>query len=223
MALATLAPAGAQAGHPVVWATLRLPRSGAWKADLEVGVAEALSGKVDLHLGDTVFQGTVASGAVTQGVFRARMVAGANGLRTKVTPRHYSSPTFGVVLRDIAKDAGETISATASAAILGIQFEHWTTISMPAAQAIYCLMEHAAADATWRLLADGSIWLGTDAFADAGLIDVAELDESPQDGVVDLGMATSVIFPGTKIGARLVDSVELSVSGQGMRAKIWTA
>jgi hypothetical protein len=218
-----LARPGAASGASVVSATLNLPRVGAWSADLELGSSEALSGKVDLLIGDTRWVGTIAKAAVFAGVFRARMVAGGNGLRTKATPRHYTSPTIGVVLRDIATGVGEVVSSTASSGVTGTQLRHWTTISIPAAQAIRCLMDFAPPETVWRHLPDGTIWLGADAFEDSGISDFAEIGEGPEDEVVELQLVTPLIYPGTKIGGRKVDSAQVTVTGEEVRAIIWTA
>jgi hypothetical protein len=219
----SLALAGKKGGFAVLGAAIRLPRTGAWTADLEVDSREPLTGKVDLQIGETTFKGQVARGALTRGLFRARVVAGADGLRTKVSPRHYTGPTIGIVLRDVAKNAGELVSGTASASVLGTQLGHWTTMAHPAGQAIYNLMLSAPADTVWRFLPDGSIWAGTDAFADSGIKDYVEIGEEPQTGVVDVGLVTPLLFPGTTLGGRRVGSVEITVTGSDVRAKIWTA
>lgn len=218
-----LARAGAQEGSPLVSAKLHFPLIGAWSADVQVASGEALTGKVDLLIDETRWVATVARGGVFDGSFRARLFAGGNGLRSKAEPRQYTSPTLGIVLADVAKDVGEAISGTADASITGVQLEHWTTMALPASQLIRCLLDFAPAQVVWRHLADGTIWLGQDAFEDGGIEDFAEVNESPEDGSVDLQLVSPLLYPGTTIGGRRIDSALVTVTGSETRARIWLA
>lgn len=217
-----LRPAGASAGPAVLSATLELPRVGAWVAEVSLATDSVPSGKVELVLGDVLtIKGTVSRAAVFEGRVSARVVAGADGLRKAVIPKHYTSPTVGVVLRDILGDVGEAQSASIASALLSTQLEHWTTIAMPAGQALRCLAPMAGADIAWRHLPDGTVWLGSEAWPDSRVTDYADVSASPGDATVEIHLLTPELLPGTLLGGRRVDALEIRVSGGSVDATAW--
>lgn len=223
MAAVTIAPAGKANGFAVTDGAVVLPRAGAWHADLIIDCTDVLTGKVEIRVGDSgTLKGAVSRASIYQGMLRARVVAGADGLRKDATPKHYTTPTVGIVLADLAKGAGEAVSGTAAASVLGVQLEHWTTVAMPTGEAISLLLERAAAGTTWRLLADGTIWAGSETWPDSGIPDTIEVGEVPEDAVVELGLVSPWVLPGTSVGGRKVDLAELAITGGAVKARIWT-
>jgi hypothetical protein len=222
MALVTLSRAGQAAGLPVVSGTVWLPRSGAWVAELQVDGRENVTGAVDLRISQArTMRGTVSRGALVEGSVRLRVAAGAAGLEKAVSPKHYTTPSLRVVLLDILKEAGETLSATAEAVIMNQVLEHWTLRRMSAARAIAALLERAPADAVWRVLDDGSVWVGRDTWASIAA-DAAEVAELPEHREVELALYQPDVRPGTTLNGRRVDSAEVRIMGASVRATVWT-
>lgn len=223
MSALTLTAAGAGAGFAVVSGTINLPRVGAWTADLVVANPEPMTGRVDLQLaGGLTLKGAVARGGVLEKLFHARIVAGANGLRTFVRPKHYTAPSLRVVLSDLLANAGESLSSTADRQALNRQFEHWTTIKMPAARAIRCAIERAGSDLAWRHLPDGTFWLGRETWPESTVTDFTESDgATPEAGVIELSMVAPGLMPGTAIGGRRIDHIEYVTTGGRLRAVAW--
>lgn len=223
MSALTLTAAGAGAGFAVVSGTINLPRIGAWTADLVVASPNPMTGRVDLQLANGLtLKGTVARGGVLEKLFRARIVAGANGLRSFVRPKHYTAPTLRVVLTDLLGDVGETLSSTADRQVLNHQFEHWTTIKMPAARAIRCAIERAGADIVWRHLPDGTFWVGRETWPESTVTDFTEPDgATPEAGVIELSMVAPGLLPGTAIGGRRIDHIQYTPTGGNLTALAW--
>jgi hypothetical protein len=149
------------------------PRFGAWQIDARIDdpAGSALSGKVQVALqpsGRTLSGTATLSGPFVDAV-QVRVVAGAGGLGITAKPRHYEAPTLGLVLGDLLGDAGETLSSTADAGLLATQLPSWTTGARPVGSVIRDLFAVAAPAAAWRMLDDGTVWVGTDAFADSGI------------------------------------------------------
>jgi hypothetical protein len=223
MAHVTVALAGKANGFAVSDGQIVLPRTGAWHADIAVDNDESLSGKVEIRVGDAgTLKGTVSRASVYRGMLRVRVVAGGDGLRKDAVPQHFTTPTIGVVLAALAKGVGEAVSPTASASVTGVQLEHWTTLAMPAGEAISLLLERAPAGTVWRLLPDGTIWAGAETWPDAALDEAIEVAERPEDAVVDLGLLSPWVLPGTSVNGRKVDLAELTITGGEVHAKIWT-
>lgn len=222
MAGILLRAAGATTGPALLTGTIGLPRVGAWVADLALATDRSPSGKVELVLGDLLtLKGTISRAGVFEGVARARVVAGADGLRAAVKPKHYMSPTLGIVLRDLLGDVGEVASPTIVAALLNTQLEHWTTIAMPAGQGIRCLLPKAGDDIAWRHLPDGTVWIGQETWPDSKVTAYADVAASPEDATVEVNLLTPELLPGTLLGGRRVDALEIRVTGGSIGATAW--
>lgn len=226
MSLVTLGPPGAP-GAAVTGGRVILPRIGAWTADLTVDSTEALEGRVALQLGEAAaLVGTVVPGRAElyEGMFRTRVVGGAGGLGTLADPLHYTQPAFRTVLERLASDAGEAVSATADAAVLGEVLRRWTVLGdQTAGRAIQLLVARAApAGTAWRVLDDGTIWVGAETWpeSDAAAVVVAE---TPEDATLELGLEQPLVRPGTVLDGRRVDCSEIVIGGGSIRATIWTA
>ena len=69
----------------------------------------------------------------------------------------------------------------------------------------------APAGSSWRVLADGTVWVGTEAWPDSGLLeqtDYVETNEWPGENRIELGVETLKLLPGTTLGDRKVSFVE---------------
>lgn len=101
-------------GETVIELSLHIPNIGPWWADVVFELAPNLSGRVTLNVGSLQLSGTIRERE--DGTFgeqrRSRIVAGAGGWGTLVTPQHYHSDS-GVnaisVAQDAARLAGETL------------------------------------------------------------------------------------------------------------------
>lgn len=164
--------------------------------------------------------GTVVRGDTPTGALRTRIVAGANGLRAMVKPRDYHQPAFTTVLRDVLADAGEKASPTIVSAVLTRQMAHWTTLAMPAGQALRNLVELGAPGMSWRHLPDGTVWVGAEAWTPWPEA-LAETEVMAEDGVSVFGLEYPYLLPGYTIDDRKIDVVELTAEGGKVRARVW--
>ncbi len=187
-----------------------MPRAGAWHAEIEssddVGPPATAKGATITDDGVS-FVGTVipGRGGVIGGRWKGKIVGGAGGLTLTLDAKNYSS-SVGVkvsqVVADILREAGETLSTTADQGTLGTGLgQHWERVSGPASRALVAVLD--AIGAGFRVLADGSVWVGPETYPTA-TIDHVLLDEDWIAGVTDIAPTRPDLTPGvTFLGHRI--------------------
>jgi hypothetical protein len=139
-------------------AEVRMPHVGRWEADVAIDAAAAPTGRVVLKTAGMELRGTVERGGTFAERSRVRVVPGAGGLTTPLTPKFYTSVTVRTVLADLMLASGETLSGTSDSATLDRVLTSW---SRPAGDAITALNSLASQTGSqWRTLDDGSVWVG---------------------------------------------------------------
>ncbi len=211
-------------GDNVFGGRMFFPRTGAWHAEVRVDTADEVVGSVvlDLDAGRLTLNGTVRRGGNWQDTGHLRIVGGAGGLGRLATPKHYTSASVRTVLADLLSNAGEKLSSTASGATLGRSLEAWTTAALPVGRLISRLLQSADPNATWRVLPDGTVWVGVETWPDSGLEEdeFQTLAESPASSQATLGAEVPLLMPGTTLGARKVSYVEHQI-GVETRTECW--
>jgi hypothetical protein len=194
-------------------------RTGAWRFDLLVDDPDALVGPVtiDVNSGALTFKGTAVRSGVFSDTGHVRVIAGAGGLSTLATPRHYSGTSVGGVLADLLADAGETLSTSADANVLGQPLAAWTTAAAPIATLISLLLAAGAPGAVWRSLPDGTIWVGFETWPDAGIDDATYqiFEDAAETNSMLVGCDAPFLLPGTTFEGRRVSYIEDVVGQEG--------
>lgn len=213
-------------GLGVISATIAMPRHGAWVADLIVDAQAQVDGACQLDmLGGLTLKGTATRTGVWQDTAYVRVTAGADGLRKLATPKHYRSTTARIVLLDLLRTAGEMLSPTADSKTTSLSLQAWTTIAQPIGNAISALLGDARlVDNAWRVLPDGTLWVGAETWPAADLTNVAdyqELARLPHEGRSDLGFNAPALLPGTTLAGRKVSYVEQVLRDDSVRTAAW--
>ena len=215
-------------GAALLRASIALPLSGVWSAELEVDTDEAITGAVTIELdGAVVFRGTVVDGDVSHGQWRGRIVGGAGGLRTSLPALAYLNATRADVVRDALSEAGESLASTSG--------------DLTGAVARFHRAEGAAAraiDATatalgyaWRVFADGMVWLGFEAWAAAEEASITLVRRDPTQRQYLLGGDVLALRPGQLLQLRdegadvfvRVGPVRLDLEPDAFTATVWSA
>jgi len=197
-------------GIPIAEATIHIPRSGVWHADLAVvtDTPADVTGVIALSIlgGQLLMNGSSCTTPLSwRGVTRLRMAAGAAGLGTKLTAQGYSSAPASVIVGDIltgavgSTGASETLSSTSMS--LGARM-NWCRLAPPeggasAGTALRAIVLELGA--VWRALPDGTIWIGLESWPASALLVFDVLDAQPEDNRVQLGTSTPLLFPGTTL------------------------
>ncbi len=190
---------------------LRMPERGAWLAHLDFGAISAPTGAASLRIttedgGLDIFDGTIRRSAIAAGSERVSvtLVGGAGRLVEVLEPREHaqgSAPVpAGLVARSIVDSAGERLADGVEDALDAVMLPRWTRIAMPAYLAIDVLAW--ALGMGWRVLADGSIWVGFETWPAVDASGLAP-NGDPRDGSVMYAPEGAPLRPGTTIdGAR---------------------
>lgn len=172
------------AGLQITAGTLMIPLMGAWTADLHLATTTAVSGPVEVIIGNLTLNGAVFRSEAYGGQIRARLVGGFGGWRTSIPPQGYGSSagvSLTTILNDAATACGEQVSVT-------------NDTSVGNAYARVQFGESVAGDILWQMLSQGIItsWYvapsGTTMTSAWPTVNVATpytvTDQKPDEGIV---------------------------------------
>lgn len=194
---------------PLLSLHLVVPRVGAWTADVEVdgdaGPADGAAATLDLD--GRVWRGTVVRGAAPYGRWSGRVVGGAGGLMRDLPAVALANTTLRAVLEEALRAAGETIAPTSDALTAAVA--RWHRTRAPGSTAVAEVAR--AAGLPWRVLADGTVWVGAETWAALAVADVDVMGREPVVGCTELaGDAALDILPGRTV---TLDGAAVRVGG----------
>lgn len=208
-------------GYAVISGEIALPRSGVWTADLVVDHATAadLSGRVTIALGALSFQGTAFRVGVTLETVMLRVVGGAGGMATVLPAKQYQGVPIRIPVTDALSGAGELLAPDADPGVLGQFLKGWVRMKQQASTALAALL--ASAGATWRVRANGSVWVGSELWpvTQLGNYDLVRQDQHL--GLFEIAADLPSIYPGESFLGQQVSYVEHNVTASRLRTQIW--
>lgn len=150
---------------PLLHAVISEPLVGRWVADVQVDADEALTDPITLSFdgGTVVYVGAIHRASLYSGRWYGRIVGGTGGLSDTLDPKAYRAVPLSVALTDILSATGETLSST-SETLLSAIVAKWQRIQGTAAHAVAELADSLGYN--WRILRDGTLWLGTETWAE---------------------------------------------------------
>lgn len=204
----------AEGDYLPVWA-------GNWSARIELAdLAPAPTGLVTLSwLGRELTGQVVRSGQTTAGRVFVQVAGGSGQLGqpvpAKLQARGYQNCPLGKVLDELAREAGETVSATITPAVRSRTLASWPRRNALASQ---CLDDLARSEGlVWRVLPDGSLWMGAPSFAEAVLSqDLQKLDdEDPSQSTALYATLALGPQPGDSYKGKRVGDAHYTISASG--------
>lgn len=206
-------------GNIVLTGRITIPRIGAWHCDLEVDAEENLTGEIVITDGTATFNGTVVRSDALGSRIVVRAVGGKGGLRAELGAKHYVDCPLRIPVRDIIGDAGETLSNESAGDLLETRLGHWSRGAMPAGSALSSILEPYGA--AWRVLADGTIWVGVETWPDVGVEGFLELDPEPELGTFTIASDSLDLKPGVTFLGRRISRVEHIIEENRSRTCYW--
>ena len=204
-------------------AVITLSRQGAWTADVQhlVDPSLAVGDSVSLVLGSQTFVGTVARVQFNQSpALDVRIVGGAGHLSDELPVAQFRSPTARNVIDIALQQAGETLALTSDTTGLALQLDFWERSSRTLGQELDALRAAIAADA-WRVLADGTVWLGTEAWSAASVAAYEVLELNADQGLLHIASDDPTVLPGQTIEGIRVGMVIHRIDPDSSRTEVY--
>lgn len=216
-------------GLPAFETRMCTPRTGVWHVDVLVADSNATAGAatINVNSGALVLTGTAAPSrsGVSADTARARIWAGAGGMGLSAKPNHYNGTSVSLVLGDLLAAAGEKLSPTADTDVLATGLDAFTVSANPIGQLVSQLLAAAAPGASWRTLADGTVWVGRETWPAAG-VDRSTyeiLEEYSEARSMLIAVDAPMMLVGTTFEGRRVSYTEATVGqgGDGVTMRVW--
>lgn len=198
---------------------ISVPRCGAWHADLSIDGTSVPTGTLSLVVGSQTFSCTaLARPATYAGTSYLRVVGGKGGLPKQVPAQQFVGTDGKTIVSQTLSAVGESLSSTSS---LGMGVDSW---NRAAGQASTALSKFAnAAGLSWRVLVDGTVWVGSETWPNAGLnpSSYIQSDNFPSEAFIEIALEDPTLLPGTLFLNRRVSMVVHDVGSDGSRTKVW--
>ena len=209
-------------GLPLLVATIHEPILGRWSARVEVDTDTAITGTATLSFkaGEVELVGHVHRGGLYSGRWMGTLLGGTGGLTSTVEPKAYRHCPLGLALTDLLSLTGETLHAD-SEDLSGWIVAHWQRMGGDATSVLHRLSDETGY--TWRIGRDGTIWIGTDTFAELDP-EADKVGQAPELGVTSYApRGAPLARPGTTIDDVEVHDVVTSLDGGSLRQEVWSA
>lgn len=210
----------------VVRGTVTFPLRGAWSASLVLTgtSAPAVGSSVTLSLGTSTFVGTVATSDKDAGnLVSVRLLGGRGGLGAQVSPQGYFAATVELLLTQALAVGSESISKLSDRDLLGTSLPFWSRYQGTVAEALVQIADVVGAMTGsaigFRVLSDGSVWVGRETWAALELGDVVD-GESPAEQWMTVALEAGTVLPGVTIKGRQIREVVYTVDEVRLRARL---
>ena len=198
-------------GNPIdiMSANILFPYFGNWSAHLVLANAEsAPQGMCTLSLFGNDYTSYVipTRSSDSEGRFYAMAIGGAGGLSSSISPKMYNSQIqVQFIVSDLLSEVGESISSTSSQSLLSTIIPGWTRMAGSASVALSQLIDSVGG--IWRVLSDGSVFIGTDSFVQAASFDSVVLYQDPVHANATLATQTLALVPGQRFPTSPYDNL----------------
>jgi hypothetical protein len=209
-------------GSPLLQAIITEPQVGRWTATVEVATETAPTGPITLSFDDGAaeFVGAIHRSGVESGRWLGRIVGGTGGLSMALDAKAYRAMPMQIALDDILRETGEVL-ATTSTSLIDRTVPHWHRQQGFAIRSLGSLA--FAVDLDWRVLRDGTIWIGTDVPVETAE-PFTQIHAFPDLGMVEIvPSGAPVVAPGCLLAGVAVGAVVTRLDGGVMRQEVWRA
>lgn len=208
-------------GLPVTEATVSMPRAGVWHAQVALADPTAFSGtRATLQFGPRLaLTGAVRRSAAPEGAALLLLIGGAANLSRLSRPQAYLQAPLRLPLNDLLQVAEEDLAQSSEPEVLNQHLSHWVVGATPVGISIAALM--AQTDAIWRMLPDGTFWVGIEAWPDAPDFKHLVLRERPLDDALVLQTEEPAVLPGQSFRGRHVSYVEHLMQEDELRTTVY--
>jgi len=197
------------------------PLVGNWTAECYVDTDQVISGQKTLTWTDTAFKGTIIRSGEEQGQIKFLMVGGMGNLSKTVPGTMYDHPIpLRLIVGDILNAVGETLSTNSVQSFLNQNINRWIQYESSAEQALSQLVGNFGG--VWRVLPDGTIYIGVDNFPEAADFDYEITVQDPSGAYDELSLESVGVLPGQALNGKPIGYVVYkATSGMGTLACVY--
>ena len=198
--------------NPIIEVKLTLPKNGVWlAANCIIDSVDELSinQKVQMKFLDTTFNGTVVDTGVFQGFLRATIVGGTGNMAKMIESKAYKGLPAGQVIRDIGALTGHSIADSSDKDILNFVLSRWDKLKAKASDLIESLLK--VTGGTWRILPDGSLWVGKEVYTPLNPNDYLVINKTPSEAKWSIYNESTLVQPFTSLEDNNIFRVEYEI------------
>lgn len=186
------------------------PYSGAWMAHVVALSEEDITGGVELVVNGLTYSGTVMRGGMNLKQWEGKIIGGLGLLAAQLEGKFFDDVTAYLALRDAVTGAGESLADSSDEeALKAVSLKQWARVQRTLGVELSRIAKRSGM--VWRILRDGTVWMGTDAWEESTLLGT-QLDYWPARGkALYVPDAAPDLLPGQSIDGRHVSAVELRV------------
>jgi hypothetical protein len=212
----------------IISGSITMPKIGVWSADVVIdqpdGTGFDAGTAVKIEGDGITLNGTVVADRTGDflDAVHVRVLGGAGGMAKLSTPRNFVQP--GAFIRDVlnglTSDSGEKLSSDINNSFLQTNLTAWSTTNQSVSWNLRALLKWLGPSFSWRILDDGTLWMGTESWPSAsGTFDI--LEQHPAQGSFTLGCESPFILPGTSLdGVGNVAHVEHQIVKNRIRSVV---
>lgn len=208
-------------GFAVLAGTISFPRQGAWYAVIDVDTPLVQSGVALIVADGLSLRGTIVHGSENGGRITYRIVGGSGGFDKTVAGQDYSPTQLRLLVVDLLTRIGEVLSPTADAVTLDRPVARWSRTESIASPALSLLLDRIAPGVVWRLLDDGTVWIGPELWLPRVMLYEVNDDPAGARRLVISGETPWMVRPGESLDLRKVERVEVEIAAVKVRVVVW--
>jgi hypothetical protein len=132
-------------------------------------------------------------------------------------PKLYRDAPVRLLLSDALAGGGERLSATIDPAIGSPSRHQWARVQGTVAVSVQDIIGPALG---WRVLPDGSVWVGVETWPAAPEFEYTVTDRMPERGAIEIGTSAGLPLPGTVFESGRVSFVEHRIDPSRLRSLV---
>jgi len=195
-------------GKAVSHASVSIPRHGAWHAQVALTELEPVGDtRGTLQFGPNLaLTGAIRRGGVADGAAVLLLLGGSGNLNRLSRRQAYRQAPLRLPLTDLLGVAEQPLAESSHQEVLNAHLAHWVLPEAGVGTALALLLSEVQA-ATWRMLSDGTLWVGTEGWAQAPAFDYVLTVDQPLENAVRLHSLEPAVLPGQTFRDRRVSYV----------------
>lgn len=218
-------------GNDLMRLKLRLPLYGAWVADVlhaDPTLVPSVGASATIALESQTFVGTIVRTSYLQDLgWDSLVVGGRGGLSTQLPPDQFFQPVAQDILNAALTLSGEVASSTIASSLLAPQWPSWRRTARTFGQELdeicSALSRDTGESISWRILSDGSVWIGAETWTSAFVPDFDTMSGNAAAGRHTIAAEDPTVLPGqTWYTGERIGEVVHRVEPEETRTEIWT-